>query len=59
MRPRYTVRRADGERRYSVWDNERNKVAVGEVRECVDLSFDDAFKMVDKLNDATDQPDDK
>jgi hypothetical protein len=50
MLARYTVRRAHGDQRYSVWDNE--KIAVFEYRECADLSFDDAFKMADSLNAA-------
>lgn len=51
MRPRYIVRRVDGQRRYSVWDSEQNKIAVDGFHECADLSFEDAFKKVDKLND--------
>jgi hypothetical protein len=47
---RYIVRRTKDDRRYSVWDNDNHKVAVCEFRECGDLSFEDAFKMVDRLN---------
>jgi hypothetical protein len=56
MLPRYIVRRAQGEQRYSVWDNEKSRIAVPEHRECADLSFDDAFKMADDLNAQNVQP---
>lgn len=47
---RSIVRRPDGEQHYLVWDTETGKVAVCEFRECRDLSFEDAFKTVDRLN---------
>jgi len=50
MPPRYTVRRARDDARYSVWDNEKNRLAVYEERECIDLDFQDAFKAADDLN---------
>jgi hypothetical protein len=56
MLPRYIVRRAQGEQRYSVWDNEKSRIAVPEHRESADLSFDDAFKMADDLNAQNVQP---
>jgi hypothetical protein len=48
--PRFTVKRANIDQRYSVWDNEKGKAAVSGSRECVDLNFDDAFKLADGLN---------
>lgn len=51
MPPRFIVRRAQADHRYSVWDNEKNRVAVEDLRECRDLSFEDAFKALDRLND--------
>jgi hypothetical protein len=50
------VRREGGQSRYSVWDNERNKLAVAGDREGADLSFDDAFKTADHLNGQNKQP---
>lgn len=50
MIPRYIVRRLQGERRYSVWDNERNAAAVLDGRECFDLDFGAAFEIADDLN---------
>jgi hypothetical protein len=44
--PRFIVRRGQGEHRYSVWDSERNTVAV------TDLDMQDAFDAADKLNAA-------
>ena len=37
MPPRYIVRRTADERRYSVWDNDNDQVAVSDYRECIDL----------------------
>jgi hypothetical protein len=47
---RYIVRRSDGEQHYLVWDTETVEVAVCEFRERRNLSFEDVFKMVDRLN---------
>lgn len=48
--PRYIVRRVQSDQRYSVWDNDNNKIAVFDDCECVDLNFDDAFRLADHLN---------
>ena len=50
MSPRFIVRREQDASRYSVWDNEKKRLAIFEDRECADLNFDDAFKMADYLN---------
>jgi hypothetical protein len=50
MPPRYIVRRIQDELLYTVWDSERNRVAVFEGRECVDLRFDEALNLADHLN---------
>jgi hypothetical protein len=49
-KPRYTVRAGDN-RRYSVWDNERDRIATSPSgdREYRDLSFDEAFNAADQL----------
>ncbi len=47
---RYVVRRGRDARHYSVWDNERNRLAIHEGRECTDLDFQEAFHVADKLN---------
>jgi hypothetical protein len=52
MAPRYIVRRAIGENRYSVWDNEKDRPAVSEDRDCTDLGFADTFNIADDLNTA-------
>jgi hypothetical protein len=45
MPPRYIVRMVHDAQLYSVWDNEKKRLAIFEDRECADLNFDDAFKM--------------
>ena len=50
MSPRYIVRRERDAPCYSVWDNQKNRLAVYEGRECIDLDFQDAFKAADDLN---------
>jgi hypothetical protein len=50
MAPRYIVRRGLGEQHYSVWDGQRNAVAVLDGRVCADLGMQDAFDAADKLN---------
>lgn len=49
-KPRYTVRAGDN-RRYTVWDNETDKVATSpsDGREYSDLRFDEAFDAADRL----------
>jgi hypothetical protein len=42
--------------RYSVWDNHQNALAVSQDRQCADLSFEDAFKIADDLNQPNKQP---
>jgi hypothetical protein len=44
------VRREQDASRYSVWDNEKNRLATYEGRECTNLDFHDAFKVADDLN---------
>jgi hypothetical protein len=51
MPPRYTTRRTQGEPHYSVWDNDRHRIATSEGRECIELGFDEALDLADKLND--------
>jgi hypothetical protein len=55
--PRYTVRAGDN-RRYSVWDNEKDEVATSpsDGREYSDLSFDEAFDAADRLALSQQQP---
>ena len=50
-RPRYTVR-SHANRRYSVWDNETDTIAIAPNgnRSYSDLSVDDAFRVADQLN---------
>jgi hypothetical protein len=50
MSPRFIVRREQDASRYSVWDNEKNRLATYEGRECTNLDFHDAFKVADDLN---------
>ena len=50
MPPRYIVRMVHDAPLYSVWDNEKKRLAIFEDRECADINFDDAFKMADYLN---------
>jgi ribosomal protein L7/L12 len=57
--PRYVVRRTKDERRYSVWDNDTGKVAVLKYRECTDLGFEDAFRIVDSLSAMEEPPEGK
>jgi hypothetical protein len=53
MQPRYTVR-GEPNRRYLVWDNERNQVATSsEKDEHVYSSLDDALNAADDLNRPT------
>jgi hypothetical protein len=59
MPPRYTVRRERDATRYSVWDNEKNKLALRDGRECTDLEMLDAFDTADDLNDQNVQPNEK
>jgi hypothetical protein len=49
-KPRYTVR-ADGNYRYTVWDNERDRVATSPSGDRIysDLSFGEAFAAADQL----------
>jgi hypothetical protein len=44
------VRRELSASHYSVWDNEENKLAIYEGRECRGLHFKDAFNAADDLN---------
>ena len=50
MPPRYIVRMVHDAQLYSVWDNEKNRLATYEGRECTNLDFHDAFKVADDLN---------
>lgn len=56
-KPRYTVR-AGAHRRYSVWDNETDKVATSPSgdREYSDLGFNEAFGVADQLALAQQSP---
>jgi hypothetical protein len=47
---RYTVRKDQQPRRYSVWDNEQNRLASYKDEECTGLDFDAAFHAADQLN---------
>ena len=59
MVPRYIVRRAGGELRYSVFDCANNSLAVSEGRDCADLGFTEAFRIADDLNAQNMQPKEK
>jgi hypothetical protein len=38
-----------GEQQYLVWNNDANRTAVFERRECIDLGFDAAFEIAERL----------
>lgn len=46
----YIVRRNENDQRYSVWDAANDKPAVVELRECIDLGFNEAFEIAERLN---------
>jgi hypothetical protein len=56
MPPRYTARRDQGKPRYSVWDNDKDGIAITEGRECTGFSFSEALDMARKLNDENPGP---
>jgi hypothetical protein len=56
MPPRYTARRDQGKPRYSVWDNDKDGIAISEGRECTGFSFSEALDMARKLNDENLEP---
>jgi hypothetical protein len=51
MPPRYTTQRTQNEFHYSVWDNDRHRIAISDGRECTGLSFDEALDLAAQLND--------
>jgi hypothetical protein len=53
---RYTVRKEQEARRYSVWDNEQNRLASFNGQECTGLDFHSAFHAADELNAQSIQP---
>jgi hypothetical protein len=47
---RYTVRKEQKARCYSVWDNEQNKLASFKGEECTGFDFNGAFHAAEQLN---------